>query len=58
MGDEGFPNLDLDFEHRVQSRHRILQNHADELATDGTHLARRLGEEILLVESDFAAHDP
>ena len=38
VDDEGLRKLPLHRKHRVQSRHRLLENHGDLIATDVVHL--------------------
>src|SRR5213076_3249962 len=42
--------------HRVQGRHRLLEDHADAVAADRTQLPIALGRELLALETDAAGH--
>ena len=55
---ERLGELGSDPHHRVQRRHRVLEDEADLAAADVAEAARRHGEEVLSVEGDAARRDP
>ena len=50
-----FCHLISDREDGIQSRHRLLENHRDAIATDLTHFVVRKSDEILPFELDAAS---
>ena len=51
-------HLLADSEHRVQGGHRILKNHRDLVAANGTHLRGRFLRQVLILEANAAAGYP
>src|SRR3972149_3639157 len=47
-----FGDLEPDREHRVQARHRFLENHRDLVAADLAHLLGRQGAQVLALEKN------
>ena len=55
--DDRFHDLRADGEHRVQRRHRLLEDHADVAAADRLHLPFGQADEIAAEERDSARFD-
>jgi len=55
---DGLDQLVADREHRVQRRLRVLQDHRDATTTDAPHLALRLLEQVLALQTDHTVDDP
>src|SRR5919109_1034833 len=57
MHHQRLSDLRANAEHRIERRHRVLQDEADALATDGLHLRFRFGDEVFPPEEDLAAEN-
>ena len=56
MRDQVFLDLQADRQHRIERRHRLLENHRDLAAADAPKLFIRHGNEIATAPLDTAAH--
>jgi hypothetical protein len=54
---ERFADLPVDGQDRIQGRHRVLKDHGDVIATDGTNLLIRHAQDVIAIEEDLARHD-
>ena len=52
-----FCNLVHNFENRVKTGHRVLENHRDVFAANGLQLLHRQGQHIIAADSNRAAFD-
>jgi len=55
---ERLGDLTADREHRIQARHRVLEDHRDVVAADPADLVVVHLQDVLTVEHDRALHDP
>ena len=54
---DGLDHLGVDAQHRVQRRHRILEDHRDALAAQLAQLRLGQADELAALEADGAARD-
>jgi hypothetical protein len=54
----GFDQLRIDAQHRIQRHHRILEDHCDAVAANGAHSPVRQAEQVAPPEKDPAAGNP
>ena len=57
VDEEWLDDLLADAQERIERRHRILEDHGDAFAADGTGLARRTMEQVDAIEEGSAADD-
>src|SRR5258708_6965806 len=55
MHPQRLADLTADGQHRIQARHRLLEDHRNVVAADGAHLALGESQEILCLEADRAS---
>jgi hypothetical protein len=54
--DERLADLEAEGEHRVEARHRLLEDHRDAVAADLAHLSFTQGQEVAAFQLDMTAH--